>query len=738
MSKPVMHDSALIGDAEQLETLLLGDHANPHGLLGAHPGHMGGQEGTIVRAFHPDAIGCTLIREGEQQRPMTLLGGGAFAAFLPGSKPPFKYRLRFEFADGESFEREDPYRFLPTLGELDLHLIAEGNHRRLWEVLGSHVRTVDGVTGTAFAVWAPGAKRVSVVGEFNRWDGRVLPMRALGSTGVFELFVPGINAGTLYKYEIKAGNGDLRVKCDPLGREMEHPPATATRVNVSRYQWRDETWMKERLKVDQTRSPLSIYELHLGSWMRVPEEGNRWLSYREIAPRLVEHVKRLGFTHLEIMPLAEHAYYPSWGYQVTGYFAPTARYGTPDDFRYFVDYCHQHGVGVIMDWVPAHFPKDDFSLRRFDGTALYEHEDVRRGEHPDWGTLIFNYGRTEVKNFLVANALYWLKEFHIDALRVDAVASMLYLDYSRKEGEWMPNAYGGRENIEAIEFLRFFNEAIRQDVPGAFTIAEESTAWGAVTRPASEGGLGFTFKWNMGWMHDTLGFFSKEPVHRKFHVDQLTFAMLYEHTEKFINSISHDEVTHGKGTVVEKMPGDFWQKLANLRLLLAYQWTRPGKQLMFMGIEFAQHDEWNHDKSLDWHIANHPQRLAHQEFIIELLRLYKANPVFWRKDPDPDSFEWIDCSDRENTVLSFMRKDGNDHAIVVLNFTPVPREGYRVGVPSAGRYIERLSTDDLRFGGSEFETLSVIETDPIPTHGKAQSINLKIPPLGALILMPAK
>jgi len=738
MSKPVMQDSALVGDAEQLEALRLGNHANPHGLLGAHPGHMGGQDGSIVRAFHPDAVGCTLIREGEQQRPMTLLGGGAFAAFLPGIKPPFKYRLRFEFADGQSFERDDPYRFLPTLGDIDLHLIGEGNHRRLWEVLGSHVRVIDGVQGTAFAVWAPAAKRVSVIGDFNRWDGRVLPMRALGASGVYELFVPGVGVGALYKYEIKTQNGDLRIKADPLGREMEHPPATATRINVSRYQWRDEAWMKERLKQDPTRQPLSIYELHLGSWMRVPEEGNRWLSYREIAPRLIEHVKRLGFTHIEIMPIAEHAYYPSWGYQVTGYYAPTARYGSPDDFRYFVDYCHQQGVGVIMDWVPAHFPKDDFSLRRFDGTALYEHEDVRRGEHPDWGTLIFNYGRTEVKNFLVANALYWLKEFHIDALRVDAVASMLYLDYSRKEGEWMPNAYGGRENIEAIEFLRFFNEAIRQDVPGAFTIAEESTAWGAVTRPAGEGGLGFTFKWNMGWMHDTLGFFSKEPVHRKYHVDQLTFAMLYEHTERFINSISHDEVTHGKGTVIEKMPGDFWQKLANVRLLLAYQFTRPGKQLIFMGTEFAQHDEWNHDRSLDWHIANHPQRLALQEFITELLRLYKGNPVFWRKDPDPDSFEWIDCSDRENTVLSFLRKDGSDHAVVVMNFTPVPRDGYRIGVPSGGRYIERLSSDDLRFGGSEFETLSVIEADPIPAHGRAHSLNLKIPPLGALILMPAK
>ncbi len=731
-------ETALAGDATKFDKLVRGDLHDPHSYLGAHPAQVGGEHGVIVRTYHPDATSVTLIREGEQQRPMTPLGKGVFAAFLPGADAPVDYRLRFQFSDSAAWERDDPYRFLPTLGDLDLHLIGEGSHRRLWEVLGSHVRVVNGVKGTSFAVWAPGAKRVSVVGDFNRWDGRLFPMRALGASGVWEIFVPGIAEGTLYKYEIKTHNDALRLKADPLGREMEHPPATATRVNVSDYQWGDEAWMKARLEQDQTRLPVTIYEVHLGSWARVPEEGNRWLSYRELAPRLVEHVKRLGFTHLELMPIAEHAYYPSWGYQVTGYFAPTARYGSPDDFRYFVDYCHQHGIGIIVDWVPAHFPKDDFSLRRFDGTALYEHEDVRRGEHPDWGTLIFNYGRNEVKNFLVANAVYWLREYHIDALRVDAVASMLYLDYSRKEGEWMPNAYGGRENIEAIDFLRAVNEAVRQDVPGAFTVAEESTAWGGVTRPASEGGLGFTFKWNMGWMHDTLNFFSKESVHRKYHIDQLTFAMLYEHTEKFINSISHDEVTHGKGTVVEKMPGDFWQKLANLRLLLAYQFARPGKQLLFMGTEFAQHHEWNHDTSLDWHIANHPQRLALQDYIIELTRLYKSSPVFWRKDPDPDSFEWIDCADRDNTILSFMRKDGDDHAVVLLNFTPVPRVGYRLGVPSGGRYIERLSSDDLRFGGSEFETLSVIEADPVPAHGRPQSLNLKIPPLAALILMPAK
>jgi 1,4-alpha-glucan branching enzyme len=738
MSDAIAQDSALVGDPQKLAALRNGDLADPHSLLGAHPARVGGDEGVVIRSYHPEAVGCTLVLRGEQGRPMTSIGGGVFVAFLPGFRMPVEYRLRFHFADGGVWEYEDPYRFLPTLGDLDLHLIGKGDHRRLWEVLGAQPKVIDGVAGTAFAVWAPSARRVSLVGDFNRWDGRVFPMRALGSSGVWEIFVPGLGEGTLYKFELKTREGLPRLKTDPLAREMELPPATAARVNVSHYSWHDEAWMKERAQRDHLRSPISIYELHVGSWARVPEEGNRWLSYRELAPRLVEHVKRLGFTHVELMPIAEHAYYPSWGYQVTGYYAPTARYGTPDDFRYFVDYCHQHGVGVIIDWVPAHFPKDDFSLRRFDGTALYEHEDVRRGEHPDWGTLIFNYGRVEVKNFLVANAVYWLREFHVDGLRVDAVASMLYLDYSRKEGEWMPNAYGGRENIEAIEFFRTVNEVIRQEVPGAFTVAEESTAWGGVTRPASEGGLGFTFKWNMGWMHDTLGFFSKEPVHRKYHVDQLTFAMLYENTERFINSISHDEVVHGKGALIEKMPGDFWQKLANVRLLLAYAYTRPGKQLIFMGSEFGQHHEWNHDASIDWHIANHPQRRALQDFIAELSRVYKSNPVFWRGDPDSDSFEWINCSDRDNTVLSYLRKHRGEHAVVVLNFTPVPREGYRVGVPSLARYVERLSSDDLRFGGSEFETLSVVEADPIPWDGKPYSIKLQVPPLGALILMPSQ
>jgi len=517
---------------------------------------------------------------------------------------------------------------------------------------------------------------------------------------------------------------------------MERPPLTASRVDVGAYAWGDGRWMAARKKAEPGEAPFAAYEVHLGSWARVVEEGNRSLTYREIAPKLVEHVKRLGFTHIEFLPLSEHAYYPSWGYQVTGYYSPTARYGDPDELRYLVDYCHRNGIGVLMDWVPAHFPRDDWALRRFDGTALYEHADPRQGEHPDWGTLIFNYGRPEIRNFLLANALYWLGEFHLDGLRVDAVASMLYLDYSRQEGEWIPNPYGGRENLDAIQFLREVNSIVVDEMPGALMVAEESTAWGGVTRPASEGGLGFTFKWNMGWMNDTLNYFAKDPIHRQYHQDQLTFAMIYEHSERFINSISHDEVVHGKGSLIEKMPGDLWQKFANLRLLFAYQYTRPGKKLLFMGSEIAQHREWDHDSSLDWHLGDEPQRKALMQCLAELGALYRERQALFRGDPDPENFSWVDCSDRANSIMSYVRRYAGDELFVVLNFTPVPRENYRLGAPSPGRWRERLSTDDPRFGGSEFETLASVETEPVPMHGRAQSFALRLPPLGALVLVP--
>ncbi len=729
-------DSLLSVEPEALAALERAEYYNPHAILGAHPVDAMYGGGVLVRAFHPDAEACDLVIAGESPRPMQPLGKGVFGLHLPDRALPLPYRLRFGFPGGSTWERGDPYSFMPTVGEMDLYLLGEGTHRRLWEALGARPMVMDGVQGTSFSVWAPSAKRVSVIGEFNNWDGRLYPMRSLGSSGVWELFIPGVPPGELYKFEVKTQMGDLRVKTDPLARRMELPPHTASIVEESHYKWGDDNWMKVRAQKDITREPVNIYELHLGSWARIPEEGHRSLSYREVAPRLVEHVKKLGFTHIEVMPLAEHAFYPSWGYQVTGYYAPTARYGSPDDLKAFVDYCHQHGVGVIMDWVPAHFPKDDFSLRRFDGTALYEHEDARLGEHPDWGTLIFNYGRNEVRSFLVANAVYWVKEFHIDGLRVDAVASMLYLDYSRNEGQWVPNIYGGRENIDAIDFLRQMNVAVREEAPGAFTVAEESTAWGGITRPPEWGGLGFTFKWNMGWMHDTLGFFQKEPVHRKYHQDQLTFAMLYENTERFINSISHDEVTHGKGSLIEKMPGDFWQKLANLRLLMAYQYTRPGKQLMFMGTEIGQHGEWNVDGSVDWHLADHPQRQALLAYVAELGKMYAERPELWKSDPDPEGFEWIDCTDRDNSVLVYVRKTYDSHMVVVLNLTPVPREDYRIGVPQAGRYVERLSSDDQRWGGSDFDTPHELWTEPVASHGRPQSLNLRLPPLGALVLIP--
>ncbi|MDE3053062.1 MAG: 1,4-alpha-glucan branching protein GlgB [Gemmatimonadota bacterium] len=623
-----------------------------------------------------------------------------------------------------------------VIGDVDLFLFNEGNHHRLWEMLGAHPRVIDGVAGTAFAVWAPNARRVSVVGDFCGWDGRRHVMRPLASSGVWEAFVPGVGPGALYKFEIETRDGRRLLKTDPVAQAMEHPPGTAARVVRSEHRWTDDAWIAERTAAEHARAPMHVYEVHLGSWMRVPDEGRRSLTYRELAPRLVDHARRFGFTHLELMPIAEHPFSGSWGYQVSGYYAPTARHGTPDDFRFFVDYCHRHGIGVLLDWVPAHFPKDDFALARFDGTALYEHDDPRLGEHPDWGTLVFNFGRHEVRNFLVANALYWLEEFHVDGLRVDAVASMLYLDYSRSDGEWLPNVHGGRENLEAIGFLRQMNDAVRLTHPGCVTIAEESTAWPGVTHATAEGGLGFTFKWNMGWMHDTLQYLHRDPIHRRYHQDDLTFAMVYEHSERFVMPLSHDEVVHGKGSLYGKMPGDPWQKLANLRLLFAYQCARPGKQLLFMGAEFAQEREWNHDASLDWPLADEPGRAAFVRFMERLGRLYRETPAFWERDPDPEGFAWIDAADRENSVFAFMRVDGNDHRVVVLNATPVPRHDYRIGAPVAGGYRVVFNTDAVEFGGSGAGSSGTVRTEAAPFHGRAQSMRLVLPPLGVLVLAP--
>ena len=723
---------------DELQRLWAGDHAHPHDLLGAHPASPNGS-GVVVRAFHPDAarVEC-ILTDGRSIDLQPDAAKGVFSALVPGAKLPLLYRLKFHFAGGKTWERDDPYRFLPTLGDMDLHLFNEGTHRTLWRHLGAHVRVMDGVGGVSFAVWAPNARRVSVVGDFCNWDGRLLPMRQMGSSGVFELFVPGVKSGDLYRYEIKTADGHLRLKCDPLASSCEQLPGTASRVHTSTHAWRDQEWMSGRKSYDPAHSPVAVYEVHLGSWMRIPEQDNRRLTYREIAPKLIAHVKHLGFTHIELLPIAEHPFDLSWGYQVTGYFAPTARHGDPDDFRYFVDECHKNGIGVLLDWVPAHFPKDDFALRRFDGTALYEHEDARRAEHPDWGTLTFNYARNEVRGFLIANALYWLDEFHIDGLRVDAVASMLYLDYSRRNGQWVPNRHGGREDLDALDFLRTLNGAVRTTYPGRLMIAEESTAWPGVTAPTEDGGLGFNFKWNMGWMHDTLGYFSKEPVHRKHHHNELTFAMLYEHTERFIMPLSHDEVVHGKRSLADKMPGDEWQKFANLRTLYAYQFTRPGKKLLFMGSEFAPWNEWHHDTSLDWHLADQPLRHGLLEFLATLGRLYQKNSSFWKWDHEPGGFTWIDCEDRDNSVISYVRSSGAEVTLVVLNLTPVPRDGYRIGALVSGQYDVALSSDDPRYGGSGWSDRASYTTDPIPFHRFPQSLFLKLPPLSALILSPAK
>ncbi len=630
-------------------------------------------------------------------------------------------------------------RFAPTLSETDLHLFAEGHFKRIDKKLGAHPMTLMGEVGTAFAVWAPAARRVSVVGDFCDWDGSRWPLRPLGTSGVHERFLPGVEPGVFYKFEIETAAGDILLKTDPYGVWTEQPPGHASCVMApDSYHWGDAEWMQARRSWDPLRSPLSAYEVHLGSWARRSEDGNRSLSYREIAPLLVERVLELGFTHVELMPVMEHPFGGSWGYQVTGYFAPTSRYGTPDDLRFLIDSLHQAGIGVLLDWVPAHFPGDDHGLAKFDGTPLYEHEDPRKGRHPDWDTLIFNYGRHEVANLLLSNALYWLQEFHIDGLRVDAVASMLYLDYSRDAGEWVPNEHGGRENLDALEFLKQLNTLVREETPGCITVAEESTSWPGVTAPIADGGLGFHLKWNLGWMHDSLKYFGTDPLFRPHHHDAVTFPMMYEDTERFLMPLSHDEVVHGKGSLYAKMHGDPWQKLANLRLLLCYQFSRPGKKLLFMGTELASEQEWDHDSSLDWHLSDQADRQGMHKLLATLGALYRDTPCLWRGDPDPGNFAWIDCEDREQSVYSYQRWADGEHVLVVLNMTPVPRLAYRIGAPVEGAYHVALNSDAEDFGGSGngMQATTQIDTQPEGCHGMPQSVVLDLPPLGALILTP--
>jgi 1,4-alpha-glucan branching enzyme len=632
----------------------------------------------------------------------------------------------------------DPYDFPPFLSPFDLHLMGEGRHFDIYRRLGAHRRTIDGVSGINFAVWAPNAEGISVIGDFNDWNGLAHPLRRHQGVGVWELFVSAAEVGNRYKFRVFA-NGLSVDKSDPYGFAAEVPPRTASVVtDLSSYEWHDAEWLGRRRETNSLDRPISIYEVHLGSWKRFATGPTDWLGFRQLAEELVCYCRDMGYTHIELLPITEHPYTGSWGYQTVGYFAVTSRYGPPQDFMYFVDYCHQHGIGVILDWVPAHFPRDDHGLRRFDGTALYEHEDPRQGEHPDWGTLIFNYGRNEVRNFLLTNALFWLDQYHVDGLRVDAVASMLYLDYSREEGEWVPNQYGGRENLEAIALLKSFNELVHERHPGVLTVAEESTAWGGVSRPTFQGGLGFSLKWNMGWMNDTLRYFRHDPVHRKYHHNELTFSMIYAYTENFVLPLSHDEVVHGKGSLLGQMPGDLWQRFGNLRLLFAYMWTHPGKKVLFMGNDIAQWNEWNADESLQWHLLEWQSHRGIQKLVADLNRIYRAEPALHEVDFEPAGFEWIDCMSNSDSVLAYIRRARNPHdfLVVACNFTPVIRSAYRVGVPREGWYAEVLNTDSEHYGGSNQGNFPGRKAEPIPAQGRPHSIAVTMPPLGVVIFKP--
>lgn len=711
--------------SREFNALVDGQHNNPFAILGLH----GSGENRVVRTFQPGAKAVDLVeRDGSKLASMRRVHkGGLYEAPIPPRKR--SYALQITWESGETQLTEDPYRFPSTLGELDLYLLGEGSDAYVYQKLGAHLRTINGVSGTRFAVWAPNASRVSVVGDFNSWDGRRHVMRLHPGNGIWEIFLPGVGNGALYKYEITDANGKLLpLKADPFGTLHEPPPGNSSIVFESSYEWRDDAWVTERdTGLDR---PTSIYEVHLGSWRR--KDDGSYLGYRDFADELVPYVVEMGFTHIELLPITEHPFDGSWGYQPIGMFAPTQRFGSPDDFRYFVDTCHAHGIGVIMDWVPAHFPGDEHGLQRFDGTALYEHADPRKGAHADWGTLIFNYGRREVINYLIGNALYWIREFHIDSLRVDAVASMLYLDYSREDGEWIPNEFGGNENLEAVEFLKRLN--IELHAHGATSYAEESTAWPGVSRPVDAGGLGFTFKWNMGWMNDSLLYMSEDPVHRKYHHDKMTFGLVYAFNENFVLPLSHDEVVHGKRSILGRMPGDRWQQFANLRAYYGTMFAHPGKKLLFMGNEIAQDREWNHDQSLDWHLLSQPEHKGVQRLLHDLNELYASRPAFYEIDFDGAGFEWIDYGDSDNSVFSWLRRDREGRFVIcVANLTPVVRDSYRIGVPEEGTYRTLLSTDANEYGGSGLGAGSFKSTAK-GQHGRPFSIDLALPPLATVIL----
>jgi 1,4-alpha-glucan branching enzyme len=724
---------------DEIELLVAGEHSDPHHLLGAHPT----KSGVKIRAWRPAAEG--VVAHVDVDGGVTLKRvhpAGVFEGTVKNAEMPLRYELDVRYPDGNSFRLDDPYAFPPTLGDLDLHLASEGRHEELYARLGAHVTEIGGVVGTAFAVWAPSASSVRVVGDFNSWDGRLHPMRSLGSSGIWELFLPGVGEGAHYKFEIRTQTGELRMKIDPLAFEVEAPPGTNAIVNRSHHVWGDREWMSRRANSDPLTGPMSIYEVHLGSWRLNPIEGNRSLDYREFGDELAAYVKNMGFTHIELLPVMAHPFSGSWGYQVTNYYAPSPLFGRPDDLRQFIDCVHGAGLGVILDWVPAHFPRDDWALARFDGTALYEHADPRRGSHPDWGTLVFNFGRNEVRNFLLANALYWPREYHADGLRVDAVASMLYLDYSRKEGEWIPNRFGGREDLDAVEFLKQANEVVYAREPGIVTAAEESTAWPGVSRPVYLGGLGFGLKWNMGWMHDTLEYFQQDPVYRRYHHHELTFSLLYAFSENFVLPLSHDEVVHGKGSLLHKMPGDRWQQMANLRALYGYMWAHPGKKLLFMGQEFAQDDEWSHERSLDWHLLEYAEHQGVQSLVRDLNHVYRDSPALWQRDFDPTGFRWLEPNDADANVIAFVRfgteRPGGDGPVLVCacNFSPVVRRGYRVGLPRGGRWREVLNTDASVYGGSNVGSGGGVDAEPVPWHDQPWSAPIELPPLGVVWFVP--
>jgi len=732
-----------MGIQENIRKIVNGNHADPFSLLGMHLVTDDGTKHVEVRAFLPEAKAAWVVDERTMSLyPMENAYRFDFFVARTSEQICFPYRIKIKKYDDTEEEFKDPYSFLPVLTDFDLHLIGEGTHYKKYEKLGAHVTDINGVSGVHFGVWAPNASNVSVIGDFNNWDRRRHPMRLLVQSGIWEIFIPGIGEGEVYKFFTKSRYNNFEAeKSDPYAFFFEYRPKSASVVHdINTYTWSDSAWIENRPQKNWFESPVAMYEVHLGSWMRVPEDNNRFLTYTELAETLIPYVKEMGYTHIELLPVCEHPLDASWGYQTIGYFAPTSRHGTPEEFMSFIDQCHQNNIGVILDWAPAHFPKDGHGLGFFDGTCLYEHEDPKKGEHRDWGTLIFNYGRNEVRNFLISNALFWIEKYHIDGLRVDAVASMLYLDYSREEGDWIPNKYGGRENLEAIDFIKQFNEVTHGYFPGILTIAEESTAWPSVTKPVYLGGLGFDMKWNMGWMNDMLDYVTKDPLYRKYHQNNLTFGLLYAFSENFVLVLSHDEVVHEKRSMINKMPGDTWQKFANLRLFYGYMYGHPGKKLLFMGGEFGQWDEWNFDQSLDWHLTQYRQHNRLQKFVQDLNRLYASEPALFNMDYNWQGFEWIDFRDTDNCIVSFIRrsKDPADHIVVVCNFTPVPKDAYRVGVPEEVYYREILNSDSREYCGSNLGNQGGLQSAALPWHGQPCSIEIVVPPLAVLFFKPSR